>query len=55
MQQDETVTPGPEPTVAITGTGEIGRAEHGPMDRLVVHMANAFAWLFPVLMVAICC
>ena len=54
MQQEETVTPGPETMVAITDPGEIDRADHGLLDRLVVRLANLCAWIFPILMLAIC-
>ncbi|WP_050929773.1 TRAP transporter small permease subunit [Aestuariivita boseongensis] len=40
--------------VAITDPGEVGRAEHTRGDRIVVHISNLFAWIFPILMVAIC-
>ncbi len=42
------------PIVAISDPGEVGRADHSRGDRFIVHVANAFAWLFPLLMVAIC-
>lgn len=44
----------PEAVVAITDPGEIGREHHNRGDRFIVHVSNAFAWLFPLLMVAIC-
>ncbi|PRY20926.1 TRAP-type mannitol/chloroaromatic compound transport system permease small subunit [Aliiruegeria haliotis] len=40
--------------VALYDPGEIGRAEHNRGDRLVVGISNVVAWLFPILMVAIC-
>lgn len=52
--EDESVIGGPEPSVAINDPGEIDRAEHGAGDRLVVNIANIIAWIFPILMVAIC-
>ncbi|MCK0166044.1 TRAP transporter small permease subunit [Jannaschia sp. S6380] len=42
------------PIVAISDPGEVGRAEHNRGDRFVVAVSNVFAWLFPILMVAIC-
>jgi TRAP-type mannitol/chloroaromatic compound transport system permease small subunit len=42
------------PSVAISDPGEVGRAEHTSGDRAIVQISNVFAWLFPVLMVAIC-
>jgi TRAP-type mannitol/chloroaromatic compound transport system permease small subunit len=39
---------------AIYDPGEAGRAEHNRADRFVVGLSNVFAWLFPILMVAIC-
>lgn len=54
MHEDETVVPGPEPSVAINDPGEIDRAQHGPGDRLVVAVSNVAAWIFPLLMLAIC-
>ena len=41
-------------SVAITDPGEVGREEHNRGDRLIVRVSNVFAWLFPILMVAIC-
>lgn len=46
-EQDEVVA-------AISDPGEIGRAEHNRGDRFVVGLGNIAAWLFPILMVAIC-
>ncbi|MEM7488929.1 MAG: TRAP transporter small permease subunit [Pseudomonadota bacterium] len=46
--------PAEAPIVAISDPGEVGRAEHIPGDRVIVQIANVFAWLFPILMVAIC-
>lgn len=54
MQQEETVVPGARPTVAITDPGEIDRVEHGRLDRFIVAVSNATAWIFPALMIAIC-
>jgi len=39
--------------VAISDPGEVGRSEHNSGDRFSVHVSNAFAWLFPILMLAI--
>ncbi|MEM7709851.1 MAG: TRAP transporter small permease subunit [Pseudomonadota bacterium] len=46
--------PSEAPIVAISDPGEVGRAGHNFGDRVIVQISNAFAWLFPVLMVAIC-
>ncbi|EPX76221.1 TRAP transporter small permease subunit [Salipiger mucosus] len=43
-----------EVVAAISDPGEIGRAEHNAGDRFVVAVSNLAAWLFPILMVAIC-
>lgn len=43
-----------EASVAIGDPGERDRSEQGWADRLVVGIGNIAAWLFPVLMVAIC-
>ncbi len=43
-----------EVVVALYDPGEIGRAEHNRGDRFVVGVSNVVAWLFPILMVAIC-
>ena len=45
--------PSLEEVIKITDPGEINREEHGPIDRLVIFIGNIFAWLFPILMVAI--
>jgi len=42
-----------DPIVSISDPGEVGRAEHNRGDRFVVHVSNFFAWLFPILMIAI--
>ena len=42
-----------EELIAVTDPGEAGRAEHNRGDRWIVRIANVFAWLFPVLMLAI--
>lgn len=52
--EDETVIGGAEPSVAINDPGEIDRAEHGRGDRFVVQLSNVVAWIFPILMLAIC-
>ncbi len=41
-------------SVAISDPGEQDRDEQNWADRLVIQVANATAWLFPLLMVAIC-
>ena len=43
-----------EETIAITDPGEQDRELQTWADRLVVRFANIVAWLFPVLMIAIC-
>lgn len=43
-----------EETIAITDPGEKGRDEHSWLDRTVINIGNVAAWLFPILMVAIC-
>ena len=45
---------GKEMPAAIYEPGEVGRSEHNRADRFVVGLSNVFAWLFPILMVAIC-
>lgn len=56
QQEDESVValPGEVPIVSISDPGEVNRAGHNRGDRAVVQVANAFSWLYPVLMVAIC-
>ncbi|SDE04465.1 TRAP transporter small permease subunit [Ruegeria marina] len=54
MHEEETVIGGDEPSVAINDPGEIDRGEHGRGDRFVVNLSNVVAWLFPILMIAIC-
>ena len=44
----------PDAIAAITDPGEVGRAEHNKGDRFVITVGNVFAWLFPILMIAIC-
>lgn len=39
--------------VVPTDPGEVGREEHGPVDRFIVIVSNWSAWLFPLLMMAI--
>lgn len=43
-----------EETLAITDPGEKDRDQQSKADRLVITFGNLTAWLFPVLMVAIC-
>ena len=43
-----------EQSIAITDPGEKDRDQQSWADRLVVHFSNLTAWLFPLLMVAIC-
>lgn len=44
----------PETIVSISDPGEVGKKEHTQSDRIVVRISNMFAWIFPLLMVAIC-
>lgn len=44
----------PDAIIAISDPGEVGKADHARADRIVVHISNLFAWIFPFLMVAIC-
>ena len=48
------MTESSEVVAAISDPGEIGRAEHTRADRAVVMVSNIAAWLFPILMMAIC-
>lgn len=43
-----------EELIQLSDPGEVGRAEHNRGDRLIVQISNIFAWLFPILMIAIC-
>lgn len=43
-----------EQSIAITDPGEKDRADQTWADRLVIHFSNLTAWLFVVLMLAIC-
>ncbi|PTX54776.1 TRAP-type mannitol/chloroaromatic compound transport system permease small subunit [Litoreibacter ponti] len=43
-----------EPLVSISDPGEVDRASHNKGDRAIITTANLFAWLFPILMIAIC-
>ncbi len=45
--------PSVEEVIAVTDPGEMNRDEHTIVDRFVVMVGNVFAWLFPLLMVAI--
>lgn len=49
---EEVVTP--DGSVAITDPGSVGREEQNRGDRFIVRLSNVFAWLFPILMIAIC-
>lgn len=40
--------------IQLSDPGEVGRAEHNTGDRISVFISNFFAWLFPILMIAIC-
>lgn len=52
--QDVTDPKIPEMPVAIYDPGEIDREQHTRGDRFVVGISNIFAWIFPILMIAIC-
>ncbi|WP_425092281.1 TRAP transporter small permease subunit [Tropicimonas sp. S265A] len=43
-----------EDIIKLSDPGEVGRAEHTRGDRFVVQVSNVAAWLFPILMIAIC-
>ena len=43
-----------EQSVAIADPGEKDRDQQGVVDRIIVHFGNVAAWLFPLLMFAIC-
>lgn len=45
--------PNVEEILAISDPGEVGREEHGILDRLMVNVGNVVAWAFPLLMLAI--
>lgn len=40
--------------IKLSDPGEVGREEHSRLDRFIVQVSNVFAWLFPILMIAIC-
>jgi TRAP-type mannitol/chloroaromatic compound transport system permease small subunit len=52
--QDKAEAQPAEIPVAIYDPGEVGRETHNKGDRLVVQISNAAAWIFPLLMIAIC-
>lgn len=54
MQTEPDQTTPADIPAAIYDPGEIGRAEHNRGDRIVVGVSNLFAWIFPILMIAIC-
>lgn len=56
QQDTDAIVPPPDaaPIVAISDPGEVNRADHNRGDRIVVEIANVFAWLYPILMIAIC-
>ncbi|MHA3980456.1 TRAP transporter small permease subunit [Halovulum sp. GXIMD14794] len=43
----------PEELISISDPGKVGRNEHNAADRAVVYVANIFAWIFPILIIAI--
>lgn len=40
--------------IKLSDPGEVGREEHTRADRFAVAIGNVFAWVFPILMLAIC-
>lgn len=40
--------------ISITDPGKVGKDQHNRVDTAVVRTSNIFAWLFPILMIAIC-
>ena len=52
--QGETQPKSADMPAAIYDPGEIGREFHNKGDRFNISVANIFAWIFPILMVAIC-
>lgn len=50
---NEKTIPDIEEVLAITDPGEVGRENHGLLDRLVINFGNVVAWAFPILMLAI--
>lgn len=53
MQGETNIAPDQSP-VAIYDPGEVERDAHNKTDRFVVAVSNVFAWIFPILMIAIC-
>lgn len=53
MQGEQETVPAEIPA-AIYDPGEVGRDKHNKIDRFSVAVSNVFAWLFPLLMIAIC-
>lgn len=43
-----------EEIAAINDPGEVGKEHHNRGDRFTIFVANIFAWIFPLLMIAIC-
>lgn len=43
-----------EEIAAVNDPGEVGRKEHNRGDRFTVFISNFSAWIFPLLMIAIC-
>lgn len=48
------VSESPEAIVAISDPSEVDKQHHNPGDRISAWIGNLFAWIFPILMVAIC-
>lgn len=44
----------PDELIQLSDPGEVGRAEHNKVDRVIVAISNVVAWLFPILMIVIC-
>lgn len=43
-----------EELISLYDPGEVGKEEHNWGDRVTVAISNLFAWLFPILVIAIC-
>lgn len=54
MSQSSQVPGEAEAVIALSDPGEVGRADHNRGDRIVVGISNVMAWIFPILMIAIC-
>lgn len=43
----------PDDLIKLSDPGEVGRDEHTRADRISIAISNVFAWVFPLLMIAI--